>query len=126
MALDYLVHQIKSKVGSFDYYAYLSSDGSLHLQVFHEAILAASWASIETCEECGNPAKQYTIRLWTWTLCDDTLSRRRLPRMSTARPGNSERGLAQLSVLIVPVNRSSISASTVSSERSFVSGAAMT
>jgi hypothetical protein len=73
MALDYLVHQIKSKVGSFDYYAYLSSDGSLHLPAFHEAILAASWASID----CGRGR-----------CATNTLSRRRLPRMSTARPGN--------------------------------------
>lgn len=70
IAPDYVVHQVKSKFGALDYYAYPSPDGPAHLPAFDEAILAASWESIETCEECGNPAKQYTIQLWTWTLCE--------------------------------------------------------
>ncbi|WP_125132935.1 hypothetical protein [Microbacterium sp. 10M-3C3] len=71
IAPGYVLHQVKSKFGSLDYYAYPSADGSAHLPAFDEAILAASWVSIETCEECGKPAKQYTIRLWTWTLCEE-------------------------------------------------------
>lgn len=73
IAPDYVLHQCKSKFGSLSYYAYPSADGSMHLPAFDEAILAASWESIETCEECGAPAKQYTIRMWTWTLCETHL-----------------------------------------------------
>ncbi|SJN10379.1 hypothetical protein FM113_08975 [Leucobacter sp. 7(1)] len=67
----YVVQQVKSKFGSLSFYARASEDPYDYNEEFHEAIRAAEWESIETCEECGAPARTYTIRMWVWTLCAD-------------------------------------------------------
>lgn len=69
LAPDYIIYQVKAKFGSLSFYAQPSDDVYDYNQVFQETIRAAEWKSIETCEECGQPARQYTIRMWTWTLC---------------------------------------------------------
>ncbi|WJM17152.1 hypothetical protein [Microbacterium arborescens] len=71
IAPNYVIHQVKSKFGSLRFYAQASADGSVYLPAFDEAILAAEWKSIETCELCGSPAKQYVVDLWVSTLCDE-------------------------------------------------------
>lgn len=69
----YIVQQVKSKFGSLSFHASPSEDPYEYNEEFHEAIRAAEWRSIETCEVCGAPAKQYVIRLWVNTLCDQHL-----------------------------------------------------
>lgn len=73
IAPDYIVQQVKSKFGSLSIHASPSEDPYEYNEEFHEAIRAAEWRSIETCEVCGAPAKQYVIRLWVSTLCDQHL-----------------------------------------------------
>lgn len=73
LAPDYNVQQIKSKFGSLSFHASPSEDPYDYNEEFHEAIRAAEWRSIKTCEECGAPAKQYVIRMWVMTLCDQHL-----------------------------------------------------
>ena len=70
IAPDYMVKQIKSKFGALSFHAAPSEDPYDFNEAFQEAIRAAEWRSIETCEECGAPAKQYVIRMWVMTLCD--------------------------------------------------------
>jgi len=67
---DYVVYQVKSKFASLRFYASPSDEPAEHNQEFQDAILAAEWQSIETCEEYGAPAQQYVFRLWVATLCD--------------------------------------------------------
>lgn len=70
IAPGYVVHQVKQKFGSLSFHAALSEDPYDYSEEFQEAIRAAEWRSIEMCEECGAPAKQYVIRMWVSTLCD--------------------------------------------------------
>lgn len=65
----YVVHQVKAKFGSLSFFALPSHDPMEYNEEFNEVIRAAEWESIEICEVCGASARQYTIRLWTWTLC---------------------------------------------------------
>ncbi|APH45469.1 hypothetical protein BMW26_11280 [Microbacterium sp. 1.5R] len=69
LAPDYVVHQVKSKFGALSFFAASSTNPEEYSEEFNAAILAAEWKSIVTCELCGAPARQYTIQLWTWTLC---------------------------------------------------------
>ena len=71
IAPGYVVHQVKSKFGSLHFYASPSGDPSERNEEFQDAILAAEWQSIETCEDCGEPAQQYVLRLWVATLCSN-------------------------------------------------------
>lgn len=70
IAPGYVVLQCKSKFGSLRFHAQPAADPSIYVDEFSEVIRDAEWESIETCEECGVPAKQYVIRLWVVTLCD--------------------------------------------------------
>lgn len=70
IAPGYLIHQVKQKFGSLSFYAAPSEDPYDYNEEFQAAIRAAEWRSIETCEECGAPAKQYVIRMWVIALCD--------------------------------------------------------
>lgn len=70
MAPEYVVHQVKSKFGSLSFYAQSSDDPLNYDEEFLEAIRSAEWASTEACEECGEPARTYVIRVWVWTLCE--------------------------------------------------------
>ncbi len=70
IAPDYVVLQCKSKFGALRFHAQPAADPSIYVDEFSEVILDAEWESIETCEVCGAPAKQYVIRLWVVTLCD--------------------------------------------------------
>lgn len=67
----YVVQQVKSKFGSLSFYAQPSEDIDVYDERFNEEIRAAEWESIETCEVCGAPARQYVIHMWVWTLCQD-------------------------------------------------------
>ncbi len=60
---------MKSKFGALSLYADPSDDPSSFDEAFTEAVRAAEWESIETCEVCGAQAKQYVIRMWVSTLC---------------------------------------------------------
>lgn len=71
IAPGYVVQQVKSKFGSLSFYAQPSDDPSSFDEAFTDAIRAAEWESIETCEVCGGPARQYVIHLWVSTLCAD-------------------------------------------------------
>lgn len=71
IAPGYVVHQVKTKFGALSFFAAPSNDPWDYNEPFNETIREAEWESIVTCEECGAPARQYTIRLWTWTLCAD-------------------------------------------------------
>lgn len=70
LAPNYRVQQVKSKFGSLSFSASPSDDPYDYNEAFNEAIRAAEWASIEVCEVCGAPAKQYAIRMWVWTVCN--------------------------------------------------------
>lgn len=59
LALNYRVQQVKSKFGALSFSASPSDDPYDYNEAFNEAIRAAEWASIEVCEVCGAPAKQY-------------------------------------------------------------------
>lgn len=65
----YVVQQVKSKFGALSFYADASDDPSNFDEAFTAAVRAAEWESIETCEVCGAPARQYVIRIWVSTLC---------------------------------------------------------
>jgi len=65
----YIVQQVKSKFGALCFYARPSDDPYLLDDAFTEAINAAEWESVETCEACGAQARQYVIRVWVSTLC---------------------------------------------------------
>ncbi|MGO2683389.1 hypothetical protein [Microbacterium sp.] len=67
----YIVQQVKSKFGALSFYAQPSEEPSSFDEDFTDAIRAAEWESIETCEECGGPARQYVIQMWVSTLCTD-------------------------------------------------------
>jgi hypothetical protein len=69
VAPGYVVHQVKAKFGSLCFYAQPSANPTSYNDRFNELIRQAEWDSIVTCERCGEPARQYTIKLWTWTLC---------------------------------------------------------
>lgn len=69
LAPDYVVQQVKSKFGSLAFYA--TPPPGTDDDAFRAAVEAAEWASIETCEECGAPARQYVFHLWVHTLCAD-------------------------------------------------------
>jgi len=71
IAPDYVVLQCKSKFGSLSFYAQPSADPEVHIESFTETIRAAEWESTRLCELCGSPARQYTIHLWSWTLCSE-------------------------------------------------------
>lgn len=71
IAPDYVVLQCKSKFGALSFYAQPSPDPEMQNDEFAEIIRAAEWESTRLCELCGGPAQQYTIRLWSWTLCTD-------------------------------------------------------
>ncbi len=71
LAPDYVVKQVKSKFGSLSFHAAPSEDPYDYNEEFQQAIRDVEWRSIETCEECGAPAKQYVIRLWVVTLCEE-------------------------------------------------------
>ena len=77
LAPDYRVQQVKTKFGSLSFYASPSDDPYDYNDTFNDAIRAAEWASIEVCEDCGAPAKQYVIRMWVWTVCDEHAAERR-------------------------------------------------
>ncbi|QYG10872.1 hypothetical protein [Microbacterium sp. PAMC22086] len=70
MAPGYVVHQVKSKFGSLSFHAQSSQDPLNYHEEFLDAIRAAEWESTEACEDCGEPAQTYVIRLWVWTLCE--------------------------------------------------------
>ncbi|PVE96904.1 hypothetical protein [Microbacterium sp. TPD7012] len=70
IAPGYVVQQVKSKFGSLSFYARSSEDVYDYNEEFSAAILAAEWESTTTCEECGAPARNYTIRMWVWALCE--------------------------------------------------------
>lgn len=53
------------------FYASPSDDPSDYNEAFNEAIRAAEWESIETCEECGSPGAQYVINFWVSVLCPE-------------------------------------------------------
>ncbi|MGM7669130.1 hypothetical protein [Microbacterium sp. A93] len=69
IAPGYIVQQVKSKFGALSFYAQPFDDPSSFDEDFTDAIRAAEWESIETCEECGSPARQYVIQMWVSTLC---------------------------------------------------------
>lgn len=69
IAPTYVVQQVKSKFGALSFYADPSTDPSSFDEAFTEAIRASEWESVETCEVCGEPARQYVIRMWVSTLC---------------------------------------------------------
>lgn len=69
IAPHYQLHQCKTKFGALAFYAQPTDDPYTHLDDFSDAIRAAEWRSTEICELCGQPARHYVIRLWTWTLC---------------------------------------------------------
>jgi len=69
IAPGYVVLQCKSKFGSLSFHAQPAADPSIYVDEFSDVIRDAEWESIETCEECGAPARQYVIRLWVTTLC---------------------------------------------------------
>lgn len=70
IAPGYIVQQVKSKFGSLSFYAQPSDDPSSFDEAFTDAIRAAEWESIETCEVCGAAqARQYVIHMWVSTLC---------------------------------------------------------
>lgn len=71
IAPNYRVQQVKSKFGSLSFSASPSDDPYDYNEAFIEAIRAAERASIEVCELCGASAKQYVIRMWVWTVCDE-------------------------------------------------------
>ena len=71
IAPDYVVQQCKSKFGSLSFYAAPSDDVSEYNEEFNEAIRAAEWESIETCEVCGADGAQYVINLWVSVLCPE-------------------------------------------------------
>ncbi|WP_435742477.1 hypothetical protein [Microbacterium sp. PMB16] len=70
IAPNYVVQQVKSKFGALCFYADPSDDLSNFDGAFADAVRAAEWESIETCEVCGAPARQYVIRMWVSTLCE--------------------------------------------------------
>ncbi|GEC77091.1 hypothetical protein [Microbacterium maritypicum] len=70
IAPGYVVQQIKSKFGALSFYARATEDVYDYNEEFSQAILAAEWESTTTCEECGAPARTYTIRMWVWALCE--------------------------------------------------------
>lgn len=70
IAPGYVVQQVKSKFGALSFHARASEDVYDYNEEFSEAILAAEWESTTTCEECGVPARTYTIRMWVWALCE--------------------------------------------------------
>ncbi|WP_345441475.1 hypothetical protein [Microbacterium gilvum] len=78
IAPGYVVLQCKSKFGSLSFHAQPAADPPIHVDEFSDVIRDAEWESIETCEECGAPAKQYVIRLWVVTLCDQHAEAARL------------------------------------------------
>ena len=69
IAPGYAIQQIKSKFGSLWFYAIEANNPDAYISEFRETIRLAEWRSIETCEDCGNPARQYTMQLHVWTLC---------------------------------------------------------
>lgn len=69
IAPHYVVQQAKSKFGALSFYAAPSVDPSVFDQAFVDAIRAAEWESVKTCEACGDPARQYVIKMWVSTLC---------------------------------------------------------
>ncbi|MEV4777259.1 hypothetical protein [Microbacterium sp. LWH12-1.2] len=69
IAPNYVVQQVKSKFGALSFYADPSDDPSNFDEAFTDAVRAAEWESVETCEVCGAPARQYVIRMWVSTLC---------------------------------------------------------
>ena len=71
IAPDYVVFQCKSKFRSLSFHAQPAADPPIYVDEFSEVIRDAELESIETCEECGAPAKQHVIRLWVVTLCDE-------------------------------------------------------
>lgn len=70
MAPGYVIHQVKSKFGALSFHAQSSADPLTYDEEFLEAIRAAEWESTEACEDCGEPARTYAIRMWVWTLCE--------------------------------------------------------
>ncbi len=66
----YRVQQVKTKFGSLSFYARASNEPGEYNEEFHETIRAAEGESINRCEECGSPARTYTIQMWVWTLCE--------------------------------------------------------
>ena len=70
LAPNYVVHQCKSKFGALCFYAAPSEEPWDHDPTFSEAIRAAEWESTGACEVCGSTARQYVLRLWVHTLCD--------------------------------------------------------
>lgn len=79
LAPAYRVQQVKSKFGALTFYAQPSADVDDYNESFNDAIRAAEWESVETCEDCGAPAEQYVIGLWVWTLCA-MHAEKRMPR----------------------------------------------
>lgn len=69
VAPGYVVHQVKAKFGALCFYAQSSKDAQEYNEAFVEVIRSAEWESTTVCEECGEPAGTYTIRMWVWTLC---------------------------------------------------------
>lgn len=66
----YVLQQCKSKFGALCFYAEPSDEPWSYDEAFNEAIRAAEWESVETCEECGAAAaRQYVFNLWVSTLC---------------------------------------------------------
>ncbi|SDL91531.1 hypothetical protein [Microbacterium azadirachtae] len=68
---DYVVQQVKSKFGALSFYAQATNEPDEYNEAFRQTIRDAEWASTTICEECGEPARTYTIRMWVWTLCDE-------------------------------------------------------
>lgn len=70
IAPNYVLQQCKSKFGALCFYADPSDEPWSYDEAFNEAIRAAEWESVETCEECGAAAaRQYVFNLWVSTLC---------------------------------------------------------
>lgn len=70
IAPNYVLQQCKTKFGSLCFYAEPSDEPWSYDENFNEAIRAAEWESIKTCEECGaTTAGQYVFSRWVSTLC---------------------------------------------------------
>jgi hypothetical protein len=67
----YSVEQCKPKFGTLRYYAHAADDDIDTSMTFTEIIRAAEDVSATLCEECGNPARQITLRGWISTLCPE-------------------------------------------------------
>ncbi|MBT2495831.1 hypothetical protein J7E45_09440 [Microbacterium sp. ISL-59] len=69
IAPEYVVQQVKTKFGALSFFADPSDRPTNFDEAFADAVRAAEWESVETCELCGAAAKRCVIRMWVSTLC---------------------------------------------------------